>query len=137
LQASPGDVVQATAAGAAGVFFAWPRAEVTRDAGRSWRVLDLEQALAPVLVANPVLSVTADGVLAGVSYPTSGRPFVFAATDATWTRFTHSDLRTARGDYDLRSTGAWLWTVDDHSVWVSHDGLTWREVDALASPGSG
>jgi hypothetical protein len=132
-----GDGVQSAAAGPVAVFFAWPRAEVTRDRGRTWQVQDLEQALSPVLVANPVFSVTADGVLLGVSYPASGRPFVFASTDATWARFVPSDFRTQGGDYDLRTSGSWAWNEDRGSVWLSRDGLTWREVDTVLSPGSG
>ena len=137
LRAGDGEVVQSTASGAVGVFFAWPRVEVTRDHGETWQVRDLESALAPVLVANPVLSVTADGMLAGVSYPTAGRPFVFASTDSTWTAFDRSDFRTGEGDYFLSSSGPWLWTEDEHSVWLSRDGLTWAEVDAVLSAGSG
>jgi len=136
LEADAGDTVQSTASGDVAVFFAWPQAEVTRDHGATWEVVDLEDALAPVLVANPVLHVTSDGLLAGVSYPTAGRPFVFVSTDPSWTRFERSDFRTARGDFDLGVSGAWLWTHDQGSTWVSRDALEWRHVVPLISSGS-
>ena len=128
LTAAPGDTVQSSAAGDVAVFFAWPRVEVSRDHGATWQERDLESALAPVLVANPVLHVTADGLLAGVSYPTTGRPFVFVSTDTSWTRFERSDFRTARGDFDLGVSGPWLWTHDQGSTWLSRDALDWRQV---------
>lgn len=134
---APGDTVQSTASGDVATFFAWPRAEVTRDHGRTWTMVDLEAALAPVLVANPVLHVTSAGLLAGVSYPTSGRPFVFVSTDPTWARFERSDFRTSRGDFDLGVTGPWLWTHDEGSSWLSRDSFMLTcEIAGLAAKAS-
>jgi len=131
-----GDFLQATATGDVAIFFTWPRVEVTVDGGASWQVRDLEQALAPVRVANPILSVTADGDLLGVSYPTTSRPFLFASTDSTWRSFERSDFRTDGGDYHVATAGPFAYAVDVDSSWISSDGLAWERIEPRAVPDS-
>lgn len=132
LEPEPGANVQVTAAGDWMAFYAWPEAEVSSDHGKTWQVRDLEEALAPILLAEETVTVTPTGRLVGVTYPVGGPPVLFASTDDEWTRFVEADVRTAFGTIDVRTAGDWLWVPDQGRTWLSGDGgLTWTLVDPL------
>ena len=125
--------VQVTAAGDWMVFYAWPLADVSSDHGRSWQTRDLSDALSPILLAEEAMTVTADGILVGVSQPIGGPSVLFASTDERWTRFVEADVETAFGGIEVRTAGEWLWVPDQGRVWLSGDqGLTWTVVDPVA-----
>ena len=121
--------VQTSAAGDWAVFFAYPEAEYTRDAGRTWHTWDGQRPLAPYVVANELVSVSADGDLVVVSHRPGQRPRVLASTDDSWDEFRSVDVRTAFGAVAPQPAGPWLWVPDRGRTWVSPDGLDWRAVD--------
>jgi hypothetical protein len=122
------DDVQVTAAGSWAVFFAYPEAEYTRDGGQTWHTWDGEAPLAPYLVANELVTVSADGDLVVVSHRPGKRPELLASTDDSWQRFRHVDVRTDFGTVAPQAAGSWLWVPDQARTWVSPDGLDWRAV---------
>ena len=123
--------VQVTAAGDRAVFFSYPAAEHTRDAGRTWRTWDGSAALAPFVLAREQLSVSADGDLVVVTHRPGRPPALLASTDETWQQFEEAELRTAFGTVAVSAAGGWFTVPDRGRTWVSPDGTDWRAVDPL------
>jgi hypothetical protein len=123
--------VQVTAAGDWAVFWAYPVAEYTRDAGRSWQRWDGSGPLARFLVANEQVVVSADGDLVVVDHRPGHAPRLLATTDSSWQEVRAAQVRTGFGTVTVSAAGGWFWVPDRGRTWVSPDGLRWHAVDPL------
>lgn len=128
----PGDIVSASAAGRWGVLAGSTSVEVTRDSGRTWRTRDLSKALSPIRIGDVDWTVTRSGVLLGVTQLVGRGDVLFRSTDATWSRFVETDVRTGFGLVRPTVVGGAVYVVDDESWLVSlDDGATWRRTPGL------
>jgi hypothetical protein len=127
-----GSIVSATAAGPWGVHAGTTSVEYTSDAGASWHTRDLSAALRDVRIADVDWTVTRSGVLLGVTQLVGRGDVLFRSTDASWTRFVETDVRTSYGLVAPMVQGDAVYIVDAERWAVSTDGgATWRRTPAL------
>jgi hypothetical protein len=127
-----GEIVSATAAGRWGVLAGTTTVEFTRDAGRTWQTRDLSEALSPIRIGDVDWTVTRSGVLLGVTQLVGRGDVLFRSTDATWSRFVQTGVRTSFGLVRPTVVGGAVYVVDDERWLVSvDDGATWRRTPGL------
>lgn len=127
-----GSIVTASAAGSWGVLAGDTSVEYTSDAGATWHSRDLTEALRSVRIGDVDWTVTGSGVLLGVTQLVGRGDVLFRSTDASWTRFAETDVRTAFGLVRPVVQGDAVYVVDDERWAVStDDGATWRRTPAL------
>jgi hypothetical protein len=125
-------LVSASAAGRWGVLADATTVEFTRDAGRTWQVRDLSAALTPIRITDVDWTVTRSGVLLGVTQLVGRGDVLFRSTDATWSRFVETGVRTSFGLVRPTVVGGAVYVVDDERWLVSvDDGATWRRTPGL------
>ncbi len=125
-------IVSATAAGRWGVLAGATSVEFTRDGGRSWQTRDLSRALASIRITDVDWTVTPSGVLLGVTQLVGRGDVLFRSTDATWSKFVETGVRTSFGLVRPAVVGDAVYVVDDERWLVStDDGATWRRTPGL------
>ena len=127
-----GSIVSASAAGSWGVLAGDTTVEYTSDAGATWHTRDVSQSLRTVRTADVDWTVTRSGVLLGATQLVGRGDVLFRSTDASWTRFVETDVRTAFGLVRPVVQGDAVYVVDDVRWAVStDDGATWRRTPPL------
>lgn len=127
-----GAIVSASAAGRWGVLAGDTSVEFTSDGGATWRRRDLTSALRTVRIGDVDWTVTPAGVLLGVTQLVGRGDVLFRSTDATWSRFVETGVRTAFGLVRPVAVGGAVYVVDDQRWAVSTDGgATWRRTPPL------
>jgi hypothetical protein len=131
----PGEIVSASAAGRWAVLAGPTSVEYTSDGGRSWRTRDLTAALRPLRRGDVDWTVTRSGVLLGVTQLVGRGDVLFRSTDAGWSRFVETGVRTDFGLIRPAVVGGTVYVVDGERWAVSaDDGATWRRTPALPGP---
>jgi hypothetical protein len=127
-----GDLVSASAAGRWAVLAGPSSVDYTDDGGTTWRHRDLTTALQPVRRGDVDWTVTRTGVLLGVTELVGRGDVLFRSTDAHWSHFVVSDLRTDLGLVTPTVVGGVV-AVPDHERWAvsADDGATWRRTPPL------
>lgn len=106
--------------------------QFTSDGGSTWQRRDLARALRAVRTSDVDWTITPSGVLLGVTQLTDRGSVLFRSTDATWSRFVETGVRTAFGLVEPVVVGDVVYVVDDERWAVStDDGATWRRTPAL------
>jgi hypothetical protein len=127
-----GSIVSASAAGSWGVLAGDTTLEYTSDAGATWHTRDLSQSLKSVRTADVDWTVTRSGVLLGATQLVGRGDVLFRSTDASWTRFVETGVRTSFGLVRPVVQGDAVYVVDDVRWAVStDDGATWRRTPPL------
>ena len=127
-----GAIVSATAAGRWGVLAGDTSVDFTSDGGATWQHRDLTSALRPVRIGDVDWTVTASGVLLGVTQLVGRGDVLFRSTGAAWSRFIETDVRTSFGLVRPTVVGDAVYVVDEERWLVStDDGATWRRTPAL------
>lgn len=107
--------------------------EYSTDAGWTWAVRDLSQALSSITIGDVRWHLTESGNLLGVTALVGKGEQLFRSTDPSWTRFESTEVRTGLGLIYPFLAGRHVYVPDNQEWRVSaDDGRTWRTVDPFA-----
>jgi hypothetical protein len=124
--------VMVTVVGDRAAFTSGTEVESTDDGGRTWQTRDLTAALRSIRIADVSWTLTRSGNLIGVTTLVGQGDLVFRSTDASWSSFRPTRVRTDFGGVAPRVVAGIVY-VEDVDGWLvsDDDGATWRRVSPL------
>ena len=126
--------VSISVAGRRVAFLATTSVEHSSDRGETWHVKDLSDALSDIRISDVRWEITESGHLLGVTALVGQGEQLFRSTDAQWSDFELTELKTEVGHIWPELAGDYVYVLDADQMWWSADaGARWKRFEPLAT----